>query len=323
MTDKEYLEQRRQVLLQVQDMIRMRDNEPPASEVDAWIRAVLQDAPLGHSGFRWVHKREQNALRALEWPRVERVRAHAEALFTGKVELTDDLIDALYASYGSQSEAPPPIKAIAFDAFGTLVTIGDKRAPYARLLGMGGTVPARSPMTAPMDLATTAALANIVLAPDVLTGLESDLAAELASVALFPEALRVLDAVRGAGLRVAVASNLASPYADPLKALLGPHVDEWCLSYDVGAVKPDPAFYAGLCDRLGCAPGEVLMVGDTWRCDYAGAALAGLQALHLDRRGNATRNQAPVSIPNLTGVFDHLHGPRPLPSPLEPSWYFQ
>jgi FMN phosphatase YigB (HAD superfamily) len=44
---------------------------------------------------------------------------------------------------------------------------------------------------------------------------------ELATIALYPDALDALRRVREQGVRVAVASNLALPYAAPLKALLG------------------------------------------------------------------------------------------------------
>lgn len=71
----------------------------------------------------------------------------------------------------------------------------------------------------------------------------------------------------------------------------------------MGTVKPDAAFFRELCQRLDCEPSEVLMVGDTWRCDDAGATAAGMSAMHLDRRGNAGPEQQAVAINDLRGVL--------------------
>lgn len=136
----------------------------------------------------------------------------------------------------------------------------------------------------------------------------SDLAAELASVMPYPESRAVLMALRKRGMQITVASNLALPYAQPIRVHLGDLFDSACLSFEVGHVKPDAAFYHALCRQLHLAPAEVLMVGDSWRCDYQGATAAGLHALHLDRRGNADPEQAAVSIRDLTGVLRHLGG---------------
>lgn len=48
------------------------------------------------------------------------------------------------------------------------------------------------------------------------------------------------------------------------------------------------------------------MVGDTWRCDYAGARAAGLMALHLDRRETATTEQRAVSVTTLGDLLPLL-----------------
>ncbi|RMB39473.1 HAD-hyrolase-like protein [Sphingomonas sp. PP-F2F-G114-C0414] len=75
-------------------------------------------------------------------------------------------------------------------------------------------------------------------------------------------------------MKIAVASNLALPYASPLKALLGGLVDIWHFSFNAGAIKPDMAFYAGLTAHLGSEASELLMVGDTWRDDIVDAVEA-------------------------------------------------
>jgi len=52
--------------------------------------------------------------------------------------------------------------------------------------------------------------------------------------------------------------------------------------------KPDPAIFQRVCDALGCAPGEVVFVGDSERCDVDGPRAFGMQAHHLDRKRGQT-----------------------------------
>lgn len=194
------------------------------------------------------------------------------------------------------------LKAVAFDAFGTLVDIFDKRRPYVAIAKASQRPPTANAMMTPMDLAHYAQHCGVTW-NDAWT---TDLAAELASVKPYPEVIDVLATVKARGLKTAVASNLALPYGQPVTEQLGWLLDVTCFSFDVGTVKPDVAFYTVLCQRLNCAPDEVLMIGDTWRCDYAGATAAGLQAVHLDRRGKATPEQQKVTVSDLRGVLAHV-----------------
>lgn len=50
-----------------------------------------------------------------------------------------------------------------------------------------------------------------------------------------------------------------------------------------GAAKPDPGIFLAACERLGCAPGEVLHVGDHIEMDVLGAARAGLRTAWVHR----------------------------------------
>ncbi len=111
--------------------------------------------------------------------------------------------------------------------------------------------------------------------------LEADLQAELASIEPLPGALDVLGRLRERGFRLAIVSNLAAPYAKPIKRWLGPLIDVQVLSFEIGAAKPLAVIYEEACRRLGLRPSEVLMVGDSLRNDVAGPMAAGLQARHL------------------------------------------
>ncbi|GAA1793708.1 HAD-IA family hydrolase [Luedemannella flava] len=81
---------------------------------------------------------------------------------------------------------------------------------------------------------------------------------------LYPDTLSTLQALRGAGVAVAVVSNIGFDLR-PLAAELGfaEYVDAWALSCDLGRCKPDPAVFTFACAALGADPGRTLMVGDT------------------------------------------------------------
>lgn len=200
------------------------------------------------------------------------------------------------------------IKAVAFDAFGTLVEIHDKRRPYARLAKAAAQPLARSPMCEPIDLDAMVRLCGLNLSASEMDTLQADLQAELASTHPYPEVQEVLEELKRLGLRTAVASNLALPYARPIADKLGHLLDVSCMSFEVGFVKPDAGFYDELCRRLQLPPHDVLMIGDTWRCDYQGATVAGLRAMHLDRRGTAEGAQQSASAIDLRGVLSYLCG---------------
>jgi len=153
-------------------------------------------------------------------------------------------------------------------------------------------------MVQPIGLADYAAALGLPRPDAELAALDE----ELATIALYPDTLDTLRRIRDQGLTVAVASNLAMPYAAPQKALLGDLVDVWHLSFDAGAIKPDRVFYAGLAAKLGCEAGELLMVGDTWATDVAGAVDAGSRAQWLDRNGRASYVRRFVAVRSLNDV---------------------
>jgi HAD superfamily hydrolase (TIGR01493 family) len=200
--------------------------------------------------------------------------------------VSDDQYARLLAA-ADRLYAPPPItRAVAFDAFGTLVYIGRKRHPFERLIRQARdraqALP--SPMVQPIGLADYAVALGLPHPDAELAMLDE----ELATIAPYPDTLDALRRVRETGVRVAVASNLALPYAAPLKALLGALVDVWHFSFDAGAIKPDRLFYAGLTASLRCEASELVMVGDTWHDDIVGAVEAGSRARWVDREGRAS-----------------------------------
>jgi putative hydrolase of the HAD superfamily len=67
-----------------------------------------------------------------------------------------------------------------------------------------------------------------------------------------------------------------------------------------GAGKPDPAVFHAACRELGCAPGEVVHLGDDIELDVRGARGAGLQAVWINRASHSwPGDDAPVTVADL------------------------
>ena len=67
---------------------------------------------------------------------------------------------------------------------------------------------------------------------------------------------------------------------------------------ELGVAKPDPEAYLMVCRHLGLPPSSVVHVGDRYDLDVEGARAAGLQAIHLDRRGTGPLDE-PARITSL------------------------
>jgi len=203
-----------------------------------------------------------------------------------------------------------PFDAIVFDVYGTLVEIVDKRGPFRRLLRIGAhqgrpvaAGDAALLMSAPLGLDAAAQRLGIQLTQEQYAALEKDLHDEIASIRAFPETASTLTALRARGIKLGLCSNLAADYAAPIAALLPLQLDAYTWSFEAGAIKPDPAIYDRACRTLDCAPGRVLMVGDTPAADVDGPRACGMQSILLDRKqGRADAG----SLASLAGLLDML-----------------
>lgn len=98
-----------------------------------------------------------------------------------------------------------------------------------------------------------------------------------------PGAHALLDDLRGRGRRTGMVSNFDHRLPAVLDALdLAARLDVVVLPRDAGAAKPDPRIFHLALARLGVAAGDALYVGDDAADDIAGAAAAGMRALHVD-----------------------------------------
>jgi len=100
---------------------------------------------------------------------------------------------------------------------------------------------------------------------------------------VYPDVVPALTALREQGLRVVLAGNQPERRAAQLRALDLP-VDDLVTSAELGAEKPDPAFFTAVLARLGIdAPSRVLYVGDRVDNDVLPAIEAGMATCWLTR----------------------------------------
>lgn len=95
----------------------------------------------------------------------------------------------------------------------------------------------------------------------------------------YPDALPALGALRGGGVRVGAAGNMALVHED----LIRPHVDFVSSSERWGVEKPSPDFFARVCESAGFDALDVAYVGDRVDNDVAPALAFGMVAVHIKR----------------------------------------
>lgn len=183
------------------------------------------------------------------------------------------------------------LRAVAFDVYGTIANINRRRAPFRKLLRYAeesGRTPqpddAFNIMAFPGSIREVADHLGISLPASVTLALEADLITELESVTLFDDANDTLTALKERGLKIALCLNLAEPYAAPILRQLSLPFDCYAWSFAVGAIKPLPAIYAYVLERLDCLPSQVRFIGDTQEADVDGPRRMGMRAKLIDRR---------------------------------------
>lgn len=211
---------------------------------------------------------------------------------------------------------PPGVRAIFFDAVGTLI-VPDPPAPDVYLAvgrrfgsGLGAADIARRFRTAfrrqeALDLAgglrtdeprevrrwqaIVAETLDDVRDPEgCFTALFSHFARPDAW-RCDPQAGPTLVGLAKAGYRVGIASNFDERLRGIAAALPELRsIQEVAISSAIGWRKPSPQFFEQLCRQTGLPPGQILLVGDDLVNDYEGARAAGLHALLLGAEGGAT-----------------------------------
>lgn len=90
----------------------------------------------------------------------------------------------------------------------------------------------------------------------------------------YPDTADVLKGLHRQGIKTAVVSNIAFDVRPAFEAIgAADDVDEFVLSFEVGAVKPSPAIFETAMTRLNVASEYTVMVGDSEEADGGARAL--------------------------------------------------
>ena len=118
----------------------------------------------------------------------------------------------------------------------------------------------------------------------------------------FAESLPVLSALKQRGYRIGIVSHVPTP-GDACRRWfarhkLAPYIDFYSLSCEIGWIKPHSAHYEHAIAHAGCAPGEILHVGDhPWR-DVEGGRAHGLRTCLRETEGLYSADVLAASQPD-------------------------
>jgi HAD superfamily hydrolase (TIGR01549 family) len=101
-------------------------------------------------------------------------------------------------------------------------------------------------------------------------------------------ALELLQALHPRVRIAVVTNNTVAEQKEKLATFgLSSLVDALVTSEEIGAAKPDGRIFAAALQRIECAPGEAVMIGDSWKHDVLGATAAGISPIWFNRNGAA------------------------------------
>ena len=128
----------------------------------------------------------------------------------------------------------------------------------------------------------------------------------LARAKAYAEVNEVLAALRAAGLTLAVASNADDVHLYPALERQGIEVDHVISSESVRSYKPRRPFFDAIAERVGQEPSEIVYVGDNPYADVTGARNAGMLAYWVRRYEDDNQMELLKAAPHWT--YSDLHG---------------
>jgi putative hydrolase of the HAD superfamily len=121
---------------------------------------------------------------------------------------------------------------------------------------------------------------------------------------LYDDTLACLDALKAAGVRMAVVSNWDNSLHRTLRMFgLTDYFEHVVASLEEGVEKPEPRIFQIALERAGVAPGDALHVGDNPVDDWQGARNVGMRALLIDREANERSDVRITSLHQLAEVL--------------------
>ncbi len=237
----------------------------------------------------------------------------------------------------SSSRPPPALRAVSFDAAGTLLhtmrPVGELYAQVAACHGVevdpvalhasfravfGSAPPLAFPGAPASELRARekawwrSVVAQVFagVAFDDFDAFFDDLFAFFASSAAWradPDARPLLADLRTRGLTVLVVSNFDARVRGILDALgLAPFIDRLTISSEAGAAKPNPAIFHRALADVGLTAREVVHVGDTVAEDLRGARAARVPVLLIGGPELAAAAPEACVLARLADVATHL-----------------
>jgi putative hydrolase of the HAD superfamily len=112
-------------------------------------------------------------------------------------------------------------------------------------------------------------------------------------------AVELVAAVRQHARIAVISNNLLEETRDKLVfCRLASLIDTLVVSGDEGVSKPDPRIFHVALDRLGVAPAEAVMFGDSWTADIVGAVRAGIRPVWFNPL-RKPRPADPAGVPEI------------------------
>lgn len=137
------------------------------------------------------------------------------------------------------------VKFVLFDAFGTLVHIPKATHPYRQILKEGirqGRRPRPDDlhhiMARPVSLSDAAEYFGIKISADRMAEIQGALEAESDSIEAFEDGIRAVERLQAEGIKIAIVSNLAAPYAMPVRRLYPGRRNQYRRRFNFGSRVP-------------------------------------------------------------------------------------
>ena len=206
------------------------------------------------------------------------------------------------------------IKAVIFDAFGTICEITEPSDTYQRMIADLVHERYRKEareiaMTQDMSLGELYQTLTGNVVGHAFHSYERELMNEVGSVRAIEGMPMAILTLKQMGFKLGICSNLAAPYGIPVKVLYGDLVDSVFFSYEMGTYKPKLDMYEQVIafhkDVYGIDADEILFIGDKDHNDCEGPWVTGMQALTVAEWKAKAGPEAHFCLPVVNYVWSH------------------
>lgn len=112
-----------------------------------------------------------------------------------------------------------------------------------------------------------------------------------------PGSIEAMKELQEMGISIGIGTDMTAmmQYEKLERFGFAPYIKHIVTSQEAGREKPHPEFMALCMEKAGCAPGECVFVGDTFRKDVEGAAASGMHAVWYNAKGKKRPEQAALN----------------------------